>query len=92
MFLFKKAKAVKVYKGTWWKGDYLSLGEGMFDWAYLQPKGYDDRIKSIYIPFGYKAKMCSNPHLEGHCKVFSHSSAWVKVGDGVSSIKVFKWW
>jgi hypothetical protein len=80
-----------VYSKKYFKGDYLDLAPGSYDWKYLQSKYFDNRIKSIYLPWGYKAMLCSDSGLKGHCQWFKYSNAWVYVGDGVSSLKIVKW-
>jgi hypothetical protein len=64
----------------------------MFDREYLQPQHFDDRNKSIYLPWGYKATQCADPGLRGHCTTYKFSSGEVYVGVGVSSLEIKKWW
>jgi hypothetical protein len=54
-------------------GDYLKLGPGFYDWKDLTAHHFDDRIKSIYLPWGYKALLCEHPGLKGHCEWFKYS-------------------
>jgi hypothetical protein len=87
----KKEYYTKVYSDKHFKGDVLLLGPGFYDWKDLQAKHFDDRIESIYLPWGYKALLCEHPGLKGKCIWFKYSHGSVYVGDGVSSLKIVQW-
>jgi hypothetical protein len=82
----------KVYSEKHRKGDYLKLeSPGKYDYDYLYPKNWNDRIYSIYLPWGYKAYVCSDKGYKGHCKWYRYSHGSVYVEGGVSSLKIVKW-
>ena len=87
----KNEHYTKVYSDKYFKGDALKLGPGFYDWKDLSEYHFDDRIESIYLPWGYKALLCEHPGLKGHCVWFKYSYGSVHVGDGVSSLKIVKW-
>jgi hypothetical protein len=81
-----------VYSKKHYKGDYLKLeSPGNYDQDYLYSKYWDDRIYSIWLPMGYKAYVCSDKWYKGHCKWYKHSTGYVNIHGGVSSIKIVKW-
>jgi hypothetical protein len=82
----------KVYSKTWFEGKHLKLeSPGKYDYDYLNKKNWNDLIYSIYLPWGYKAYVCSDKGYTGHCKWYKHSTGKVNIHGGVSSIKIVKW-
>ena len=70
-----------------------SLGEGSYNLASLQAKGFkNDDLSSLKVPFGYKVTLYADDNFSGRTKVITNDTSWIgsDFNDITSSIKVEK--
>ena len=82
-----------IYQDINYGGRQASLGEGDYNLASLQSKGFqNDDLSSIIVPFGYKVTLYKDDNFQGETKVITSDTNWIgsDFNDVVSSIKVEK--
>lgn len=84
---------IYIYQDINYGGRVASLGEGNYNLASLQAKGFkNDDLSSIKVPFGYKVTLYRDDNFQGGTKVITSDTNWIgnDFNDAASSIKVEK--
>lgn len=84
---------IYIYQDINYGGRSASLGEGKYNLASLQAKGFkNDDLSSIKVPFGYKVTLYADDNFSGGTKVVTGDTSWIgnDWNDKTSSIKVEK--
>lgn len=84
---------VYIYQDINYGGRTASLGEGSYNLASLQAKGFqNDDLSSIKVPFGYKVTLYENDNFSGSTKIITSDISWIgnDFNDKTSSIKIEK--
>ena len=84
---------IYIYQDINYGGRVASLGEGSYNLASLQAKGFkNDDLSSLKVPFGYKVTLYADDNFSGRTKVITNDTSWIgsDFNDITSSIKVEK--